>query len=77
METIYHSRSTECPPGKCDIIPLLDGNEVVGICCQRCGKRVYEQKKSTMFVSESGQLRYYPFTVLRPLPSQGRDRERS
>lgn len=44
MQTIYHNKSSECPPGTHDIIPLMDNDEVVGIVCQRCGKRTHEHK---------------------------------
>ena len=63
METIHHSQSTECPPGTHDLIPFLDNDEVAGTVCQRCGKRTYEHKGSSMNVNENGGLEYYPFTA--------------
>jgi hypothetical protein len=63
METIYHNKATECPPGKHEIIPLVDNEGNVGIVCQRCGKRTYEQKyvptsdySRPLSINESGVL---------------------
>lgn len=62
METIYHSKATECPAGMHDLVPLMDNSEVVGVVCQRCGKKTYEMKgeaagwRRTFVINENGEL---------------------
>ena len=62
METIYHSKANECPPGKHDLVPLMDNHDVVGVVCQRCGKKTYEMKgeptgwRRTPVINENGEL---------------------
>lgn len=82
MQTIYHNKANECPPDQHDLIPLMDNDQVVGIVCQRCGKRTFEQKykPSSCFdrplvVNELGTLEHEHHTPSPPF--EGRDGEGS
>lgn len=57
METLYNDSSKRCPPNMHDDVPIVEGDQTVGVVCVICGRSVREDMAhSTMFVASDKGL---------------------
>lgn len=57
MDTIYHKNNDECPPGMHDTVPIIEGNETVGLVCISCGWRLRENmERSSLLATDKGLI---------------------
>lgn len=62
IETVYHGKDYECPPGLHDDVPIVRDNHVVGMVCLLCGRSVYEDRSAGDYlVTNAGSLTKKPW----------------
>lgn len=57
FEIVRHKRDKECAPGLHSDVPIIEGDQTVGLVCTICGRRVREAMEySYLVVSPEGLI---------------------